>query len=228
MSHQPAAELSIDDLFSRAWGARSRGPRRGSPRLHKWMRSLSHEVREELVRRGFDVPLAEELDDQMAEIDGHADIWRIFLHAELLARTVGALARPFAHDRISKVIGIEARGFVLGGAVALQLDAGFAAVRKQGHLPGPKFAEKMTAPDYRGLTHEFHLQRGALTRRDRVLLVDDWIEMGSQAAATKALVDQAGATYVGMSVIVNQLPLDRARQFGRLHYLVRYFPHDEK
>jgi adenine phosphoribosyltransferase len=86
----------------------------------------------------------------------------------------------------------------------------------------------MAGPDYRGKTHALHLQAGALGRGDRVLLVDDWIEMGSQAAAVMALVERAHATFVGASVIVNQLHAERSAQFDKLRYLVRYFPRDEK
>lgn len=145
----------------------------------------------------------------------------------LFARTVRAMAAPFQSERVSKVAGIEARGFLLGGAVALQLGAAFVAVRKGGHLPGLKLTQPMSDPDYRGNSHDLRVQAAALRRRDRVLLVDDWIELGSQAAAARKLVELAGATFVGASVIVNQLPIERAGQFGQLRYLVRYFPHDK-
>ncbi len=193
------------------------------------MRSLAAGVRDELERRGFDVQLSAELEDQIPEIDGHADIWRVFLNPDLLARAIRAIAAPFAGEGITKVVGIESRGFLLGGAVAVALDAGFAGVRKGGALlPGPKLREPMRAPDYRGRVHDLLLQASALDRRDRVLLVDDWIESGNQALAVKHLVLRANATFVGTSVIVNQLPTDRAGDFASLHYLVRYFPRDEK
>jgi adenine phosphoribosyltransferase len=227
MARTPPHELSIDELFARAWqGADvSLG---GGPRTRRFFRNLDENARNELSRRGFDVELALELDDQIAEVDGHADIWRIFLNGDLFARTVRAMSTPFHSDRITKVIGIEARGFLLGGAVAVELGAGFVPVRKGGHLPGPKLSTAMTGPDYRGMRHELRLQARALGRRDRVLLVDDWIEMGSQAAAVMALIQQAHATFAGASVIVNQLPVRRMSQFGRLRYLVRYFPNDDK
>ena len=223
-----ARELTIDELLVRAWQGKAREHACRWPPARRWSRELSAEVREELRRRGFDAELATELDLQIAEVEGHADVWRVFLDAQLFSRAVGALSAPFQSDRITKVIGVEARGFLLGGAVALQLGAGFAAVRKGGFLPGAKLTQRTSQADYRGLRHELRLQAGALGRRDRVLLVDDWIEMGSQAAAAKSLVDQAQATFVGTSVIVNQLPANRAGQFGKLHYLVRYFPHDDK
>jgi adenine phosphoribosyltransferase len=227
MGRKPS-ELSVDELIIRAWQSEEREHAAGWPRARRWLRHLSAEVGEELRRRGFDVELANEVDHRIAEVDGHADDWRIFLDGDLFRRVIGALSSPFQSERITKVIGIEARGFLLGGAVALELGAGFVAVRKSGHLPGAKLTQRTSRADYRGLTHELRLQAGALGRRDRVLLVDDWIEMGSQSAAAKSLVDQARAAFVGTSVIVNQLPADRAGEFGKLRYLVRYFPHDDQ
>jgi adenine phosphoribosyltransferase len=58
--------------------------------------------------------------------------------------------------------------------------------------------------------------------------VDDWIEVGTQAAAARALIAKARATFVGTSVIVNQLTQAKVDQFGILRYLVRYFPDDDK
>ena len=228
MPFRPAHELTIDELFERAWRAKDDEHALRWPRGRRHVRDLTEEIRDQLRRRGFDLDLADELSNQMPEVDGHADLWRIFLDAELLGRTVRAMATPFESERITKVVAIEARGFLLGGAVAVQLGSGFAAVRKaSGHLPGPQLAERAERDDYRGQRHELSLQTRALRRRDRVLLVDDWIEMGSQAAAARKLVERAGATFVGTSVIVNQLPIERADQFGRLRYLVRYFPHDK-
>src|SRR5712691_8405579 len=118
-------EMSVDQLLARAWHLQQRGKAAGYPRGRRYTKRLGEEVKAELRRRGYDVELASELDDQIAEVDGHADIWRIFLDALLLGRVVNALAAPFESDRITKVVGIEARGFLLGGAVAVRLGAGF-------------------------------------------------------------------------------------------------------
>lgn len=219
----------MDQLFEYAWRLATRSKSvPGGPRARRLTRSLGADVRDELERRGFDVELSSELEDQIPEIDGHADIWRIFLNPHLLSRAVQAMVAPFSAERITKVVGIESRGFLLGGAVAVALGVGFAAIRKSGRLPGAKLRQPMQAADYRGQVHELMLQASALGRRDRVLLVDDWIESGNQALAVKQLVLRANATFVGTSVIVNQLPTDHAGDFASLRYLVRYFPRDEK
>jgi adenine phosphoribosyltransferase len=168
------------------------------------------------------VPLRDELVERFRWIDGHADVWRLFSDGDLLARIADAVAEPFAGE-VRKVAGIEARGFILGGAVAARLGLGFVGIRKEGGLlPGPK-ATRRTATDYRGHEHVLRIQRDALSPGDAVLLVDDWAETGSQALAVLGLVEECGARFIGASVVVDQLPVGVAAQLGRYHALV---PHD--
>jgi len=89
--------------------------------------------------------------------------------------------------------------------VALELGVGFVAVRKEaGLLPGPKIT--ITADeDYRGERHVLRIQRASVAAGDRVLLADDWAERGAQALAIRDLVERCGATFVGASLIVDQL-----------------------
>jgi adenine phosphoribosyltransferase len=166
--------------------------------------------------------LAEDLAERMRDgDDGRSDIWRAFADRELFARTVAALAVPFRGERYTKIAGVEARGFVLGGAMAAHTGAGFVAVRKQdGWLPGD-VAERETEPDWQGNRHALRLQRGALSPEDRVVLVDDWFETGSQALASRQLIEETGATLVGMSIVVDDLSEDVRGRLGRLHALLR-------
>ena len=120
--------------------------------------------------------------------------------ADFLARAGAALAAPFRAARARKVAGIEARGFILATAVALELGAGFVAVRKQGSVhPGPK-AELRGPPDWRGLETVLRLQRHVIEPGDRVLLVDDWAETGSKAATARRLIEECGGVYIGLSL----------------------------
>jgi len=153
-------------------------------------------------------------------VDGHADVWRLFSDGDLFSLLVRCLADPFRAAAITKVVGIEARGFILGGAVANELGSGFVAIRKQGGLlPGEKLV-RPTPPDYRHRTSKLRLQRQSLATDDRVLLVDDWVETGSQALTARALVEEAGAEFVGASVIVDELPVDVRPQLGTFSALV--------
>jgi adenine phosphoribosyltransferase len=166
--------------------------------------------------------LAEDLADRISSgDDGRADIWRAFADRELFTRAVAALAVPFRGERYTKVAGVEARGFVLGGAMAAYTGAGFVAVRKgDGWLPG-EVAERVTEPDWQGHTHALRVQRGVLGPGDRVVLVDDWFETGSQALAARELIEGGGATLLGMSIIVDDLADDVRARLGRLHALLR-------
>jgi adenine phosphoribosyltransferase len=137
-------------------------------------------------------------------VDGHADVWAAFQDARTLRALVVGLVESWRDERISAVAAVEARGFLLGGAVAVHLGVGFHAIRKTGALfPGPKMTID-TGEDYRGHTHELAIQVG-LGPADRVLVVDDWAERGAQALAVKALVERCGAQYAGLAVIVDQL-----------------------
>jgi adenine phosphoribosyltransferase len=139
-------------------------------------------------------------------IGGHADILGLFADAEFLAAAGRALAEPFAATGFTKVASIEARGFVLGTAAALHAGVGFVPIRKAGSVhPGPKLTRR-TEPDWRGNEYDLTLQRAALTPDDRVVLVDDWAELGSQALVARSLIESAGARYLGLSLLVDQLP----------------------
>ena len=119
----------------------------------------------------------------------------------LLARIADALAAPF--DGVTAVAAVEARGFLLAGAVALRLGTGVVAIRKAGALlPGLKL-EQTAGIDYRGSEHRLLLQRDAVAAGERVLLVDDWVETGSQARAARALLEQAGGRWAGIATVVD-------------------------
>jgi adenine phosphoribosyltransferase len=166
--------------------------------------------------------LAAELVSRFRWIDGHADLWPLFADATLLPRIVAGLAEPFRREAISKVAGVESRGFILGTGVALELGCGFVAIRKShGLLPGRKLS-RLTPADYRGVETELRVQRRALDSTDRVLLVDDWCETGSQAMTARSLVEDAGSTFVGTSVIVDQLAAGLHGRLSRFEALVPY------
>jgi adenine phosphoribosyltransferase len=153
-------------------------------------------------------------------IEGHADMLGLFVDGRFLAKAVSALASPFREQGVTKVAAVEARGFVLGAGVALQLGVGFVAVRKAGSVhPGEK-AERVTTPDWRGHEHLLRVQRSAVAPDDLVLLVDDWAEIGSQAAAAKALIEECGATYGGLSLLVDELPNDVREELAPVHAVV--------
>jgi adenine phosphoribosyltransferase len=153
-------------------------------------------------------------------VDGHADVWRIFHDADVFAAVVEQIASTVTTAAATKVAGIESRGFILGGAVALRAGVGFVPIRKQaGLFPGPKITVTAAA-DYRGLAHELRAQRSSLAATDRVVLVDDWAELGSQAAAARQLIEECGATWAGLSVVVDQLSDERREALSPVSHIV--------
>jgi adenine phosphoribosyltransferase len=125
------------------------------------------------------------------------DITPLLADADAFAASVAALAA--GHEGVTKVAGIEARGFILAAPVALQLGAGFVPVRKMGKLPGDTYAESYDL-EYGTATIEVHTD--AFDASDRVLIVDDVLATGGTAAATASLVRRAGATVVGVTVLL--------------------------
>jgi adenine phosphoribosyltransferase len=163
---------------------------------------------------------ADRLVEEIRFVGGHADVWRLFDHAARVRELAAALVEPY-RGTATKVAGIESRGFVIGTAAALELDVGFVPIRKaEGLFPGPK-ATAQTEEDYRGNRHTLRLQRSALNTRDRVLLVDDWIETGSQARAAKRLVEECGAELLAIATVVLELDRAAANAIAPVHALVR-------
>jgi adenine phosphoribosyltransferase len=150
---------------------------------------------------------------------GLGNVWPLFYDGELFARVVEGLAAPFA-GQIDKVAGVESRGFVLGAAVAARLGVGFVAIRKADGLYPGDTVSAFSASDYRGRQHTFRLQLAALEAGDRVGLVDDWFETGSQGLIARQLLEQAGAVYVGASIIIDQLPAEKRAALAPCHALV--------
>ena len=113
---------------------------------------------------------------------------------------VDELVRPHVGTGIDKVAGIEARGFILGGAVAHQLNTGFVTVRKTGKLPWDTIGEDYQL-EYGNDRVEMHTD--AIIRGDRVLLVDDLIATGGTAEATIRLIEKAGGQVTGCSFVID-------------------------
>lgn len=150
-------------------------------------------------------------DDLLARLryfNGHSDTLGLFADGGFLRRAAAAVADPFRDAGVQKVAGIEARGFVLAACVALELDAGFVAIRKPGSMhPGPK--AELTAPkDWRGNETVLRVQRHVVGAGERVLVVDDWAETGSKALTARRLIEECGGEYAGLSLLVDQLPDD--------------------
>ena len=128
-------------------------------------------------------------------------------------KVVDELVQPYAGIRIDKVAGVEARGFILGGAVAHQLSVGFVPVRKKGKLPWQTIGQDYDL-EYGSDRVEVHAD--AIVAGDDILLVDDLIATGGTAEATIRLVQQAGGTIVGATFVIELPDLGGRRRLEAL------------
>jgi len=125
------------------------------------------------------------------------DITPLLGDAEAFGDVVEAMAATFGP--VDKVVGIEARGFILAAPVAYEIRAGFVPVRKQGKLPSATFAQEYDL-EYGSAVLEVH--QDAFQPGDRVLIVDDVLATGGTARATASLIQRAGAQVVGVAVLM--------------------------
>ncbi len=137
------------------------------------------------------------------------DITTLLGDARAFRQAVDQLVQPLAGKKIDKVAGIEARGFILGGAVAHQLSAGFVPLRKKGKLPHRTRAVEY-ALEYGLDTIEMHLD--AILEGEQVLLVDDLIATGGTALAAVDLLTQAGAHIVSAAFVIDLPDLGGAQR----------------
>lgn len=129
-----------------------------------------------------------------------------------LAAAVDTIADHFLKHGITKVVGAEARGFLVGAPVAYRLGAGFVPARKPGKLPREVFKESY-ALEYG--VDELEMHRDSLGPDDKVLIVDDLVATAGTAVATAKLIEQAGAEVVGFSFILELAFLNPREIIGR-------------
>ena len=128
------------------------------------------------------------------------DITTLLGHPRAFRAAVDALVQPHCGAKIDAVAGLEARGFILGGAVAHQLGVGFVPVRKKGKLPHSVIGEDY-ALEYG--TDRVEIHTDAINPGDQVLLIDDLIATGGTAIAGIRLLERAGAKVVGCSFVID-------------------------
>ncbi|SPF80984.1 adenine phosphoribosyltransferase [Pseudoprimorskyibacter insulae] len=128
------------------------------------------------------------------------DVTTLFADPRGFRMAIDQLLHPYAGVRFDKVVGLEARGFILGGAVAHQLSAGFVPVRKKGKLPGKTISQKYSL-EYGEAEVELH--DDAIQPGERVLIVDDLLATGGTAEAGIKLVEQLGGEIIGCAFIVD-------------------------
>jgi adenine phosphoribosyltransferase len=146
------------------------------------------------------------------------DITTLLGDARAFRRAVDELVQPWAGSKIDKVAGIEARGFIIGGAVAHQVSAGFTPIRKKGKLPYKRVTIGYSL-EY-GID-EMEMHEDAVAKGDRVILVDDLIATGGTAEGAVKLLRQLGADILAACFIIDLPELGGADKLRKLGVPVR-------
>ena len=143
------------------------------------------------------------------------DITTLLGNPRAFRRAVDEMVQPYAGVRVDKVAGLEARGFILGGAVAHQLSTGFVPIRKKGKLPFTVIGEDY-ALEYG--TDRVEIHTDAVTKGENVVVVDDLIATGGTCFAAIKLLERAGANIAGCAFVIDLPDLggaDKIRALGK-------------
>jgi len=146
------------------------------------------------------------------------DITTLLEDASGFQQTIRELVDPLRDVEITRVAGIEARGFILGGAIAQQLSVGFVAIRKKGKLPG---ATHSVEYELEYGTDQMEVHVNSVSPGDKILLVDDLIATGGSACAAVELIRRSGGEVVGASFIVDLPDLGGRKKLEALAISVR-------
>ncbi len=127
------------------------------------------------------------------------DITPLLGDADGFGQAIEELAEPFKDEGIERVVGVEARGFILAAAVAYRLNAGFVPVRKAGKLPWAVAREEYEL-EYG--TDKLEIHRDAIHPAERILVIDDVLAMGGTASATARLIETLGGAIIGLGFLI--------------------------
>ena len=141
------------------------------------------------------------------------DITTLFNNANGFKECIERLTEPYKKVKVDKVIGLEARGFIIGGAIAKELECGFIPIRKAGKLPSTTIAQDYEL-EYGKATLEIH--EDALSAGDKVLIVDDLLATGGTAEAGITLVEKLGGEILACSFIVNLPDLGGSKKLEQM------------
>jgi len=146
------------------------------------------------------------------------DITTLLGNARVFRAVVDLLVEPWLGERIDRVAGIEARGFILGGAIAHQVSCGFVPIRKKGKLP---FKRVSVGYSLEYGIDEMEMHEDALIKGERVVLVDDLVATGGTAEAAVKLLKQIGAEVLAACFIIDLPELGGAEKIRKLGVPVR-------
>ena len=149
------------------------------------------------------------------------DITTLLKEGDIFASAVDFMYDPFRHKEITKVVGIEARGFIFASAMAYKLNVGAIPIRKPGKLPAETISEEYEL-EYGTDSVEMHSD--AIGKEDKVLIIDDLLATGGTAAAALRLVERTRAEIVGFSFLIELTELKGRMKLGNneIYSLIKY------
>ncbi|MEM7384067.1 MAG: adenine phosphoribosyltransferase [Verrucomicrobiota bacterium] len=139
------------------------------------------------------------------------DITPILLDPDLFKKALDALAEPIPTETVDKIVGIDARGFIFGAALADRLNVGFIPVRKKGKLP---YKTRSVAYTLEYGEAEIELHEDAVNKGDKIWLVDDLLATGGTARAAADLIEQMDGELLAMSFLVELAFLEGRKRLG--------------
>lgn len=157
-------------------------------------------------------------------------IYSPWTDAYLFKKIIVELSKPFLHLKIDKVVGIEARGFILGGAVAYNIGAGFVLCRKKGNTYQYNYPRNLvyskSCIDYSGKRKTLELEKDnkkSISKDDKVILIDDWFGTGNQGLVAIDLVHKAGGIIVGIGIMLDNMTNNVRLKYApyNLHSLIK-------
>lgn len=153
-------------------------------------------------------------------IDGVSfkDITALFEDKNAFRKIVNLLSKPHVGKKVDKVVGIDARGFLIAAPVAYKLNAGLCMVRKPGKLPRPTVKKKFTL-EYGSSTLEMH--KDAVLPGEKILLMDDVVATGGTAVATCDIIKKLGGEILEIGVVIDLLYLGGSKMLNQRGYNVR-------
>ncbi len=149
------------------------------------------------------------------------DITTLLKERDAFSTAVDYMYAPYRTHDITKIVGIESRGFIFGAAMAYKLNIGFVPVRKPGKLPAETLTQEYQL-EYGKDSLEIH--QDAISPEDQVLIVDDLLATGGTAAATCALVKRLGGKIIGLSFLIELKDLKGREKISEyeVHSLIQY------
>lgn len=141
------------------------------------------------------------------------DVTTLFADPRGFRMCVDQLLHPYAGEEIDKVVGLEARGFIIGGAIAHQLSVGFVPIRKKGKLPGATLSQEYQL-EYGEAVMEVH--HDATDAGEKILVIDDLLATGGTAEAGIRLIEKMGGQIIGCAFIIELLDLGGRKKLEAL------------